>query len=114
MNLRLPYAHDSTLNKKTKRLLPISDTSDPYCITGAVGIRIGECRTPGSLAEAKVAELALAAPEPSLDFAQRFGLGELAEHHRDELIPAAEAFGSLFGASFGNEALERVAVYLAE
>ena len=54
-----------------------------------------------------MAELALAAPEPSLDFAQRFGLGELAVYHRDELIPTDEAFEALLGARFSNEALER-------
>ena len=45
------------------------------------------------------------------DFAQRLGLGQLAEHHGHELTPAAEALGGFLRTAFFDSPCELVPVY---
>jgi len=56
-------------------------------------------------------ELAFTTGQSIADFAQRLGLRQLAEHHRYELTPAAEAFGRFFRATFFDPSLELMAVH---
>jgi hypothetical protein len=45
-------------------------------------------------------QLAQATAQAVANLAQRIGVGELAEQHRDQLRPAAKAFGTPFGVVF--------------
>jgi hypothetical protein len=51
-------------------------------------------------------QLAQAATQAIADLAQRVGVGELTEQHRDELSPATEALGIPFGAVFPDQRAE--------
>jgi len=54
-------------------------------------------------------DLAEAGVQASADLPQRMGLGQLAEQHRNELIPAGEALGAVFGAMIADGSLKLVA-----
>ncbi len=51
-------------------------------------------------------KLSLAGRKPVADLAQRVGAPQLAEHHRDKLIPTAKAAGMSLGFSFLNQQLK--------
>jgi hypothetical protein len=51
-------------------------------------------------------QFAQAAAQADADFAQRVGVRQLAEQHRDQLGPAAKAFGAPFGIVFFDQRSE--------
>ena len=66
----------------------------------AVFIGIGESGFIRRLADAEMNQFAQATAQAVADLAQGVGVGQLAEQHRDQLGPAAKAFGAPFGVVF--------------
>ena len=77
---------------------------------GALAVGIGQCRAFRPLLEAQMIQFAFTAGKSVDDFAQRLGLGQLAEHHGHELTPATEAFGSFLRAAFFHSPRESMPV----
>ncbi len=61
--------------------------------------------------QAEVLELALATAQPAVDLAQALGLGELAEEHGDEVVPAGETLGSPLASGLADKFGEAVAIH---
>jgi hypothetical protein len=57
-----------------------------------------------------MAQPPFATGQPLRDLPQRLGLGELAEAHRHELIPATEALAAFFGSGAGHGRVEFAAI----
>ena len=72
----------------------------------AVFIGIGESGFIRRLADAEMNQFAQATAQAVADLAQRIGMGELAEQHRDQLRPAAKAFGAPFRVVFLDQGSE--------
>jgi hypothetical protein len=62
-----------------------------------VFVGVGKGRFIRRFADSKMNQFAQAAAQTIADLAQRVGVGELAEQHRDQLSPAAEALGAPLG-----------------
>ena len=69
-------------------------------------VGIGEGGFIGGLADAEMNQLAQATAQAVANLAQRIGVGELAEQHRDQLRPAAKAFGAPFRIVFFDQRSE--------
>jgi len=61
-----------------------------------------------------VSQLAFARCQAINDLSQRFGLCQLAKHHRYELAPAAKAFGMAFGTQAPNLSLKMMPIHQAK
>ena len=81
-------------------------------LPGALGVGVAQCRTFGTLLEPQMIEFTFAAAQSITDFAQRLGLRQLVEHHRDKLAPAGEPFGRFFGPAFFDSPRELVPIDL--
>ena len=79
-------------------------------LPGPLGVGVGQGRTFRTFLEAQMIEFAFATGQAVADFAPRFGLGQLAEHHGDEFTPAAEALGGFLRTAFLNSPRELVPV----
>ena len=60
-------------------------------------VGIGKGGFIGRFANAEMNQFSEATAEAIADLAEGIGMSELAEQHRDQLRPAAEAFGAPFG-----------------
>ena len=69
-------------------------------------VGIGKGGFIGRLRDADMNQLAQATPQAVANLAQRIGVGELAEQHRDQLCPAAKAFGAPFRIVFFDQRSE--------
>ena len=67
---------------------------------GPVFVGIGEGGFVGGFGDAEMDQFAQATAQAVANLAQRIGVGELAEQHRDQLGPAAKAFGAPFRVVF--------------
>ncbi len=73
---------------------------------GPVFVGIGKGGFIGGLGDAQMNQFAQATAQAVANLAQRIGVGELAEQHRDQLRPAAKAFGAPFRIVFFDQCCE--------
>jgi len=71
-----------------------------------MGVGVGQRGGLGAVHDAEMAQLAFKRGQSAADLAQALGIGELAEHHGNELLPAGETAGVALGVVFAGEGLE--------
>ena len=71
-----------------------------------MSIGIGQRTFAGGRLDAQMVELAMGDTQPLTDFAEAFGLGELAEKHRDTLCPAGKSLAVAVGFGLTHQACE--------
>ena len=83
-------------------------------LPGTVFIGVGQGGVARGFLHPEVDKLAFAGLESFVDFAETLRLSELAEKHRDELVPAAEAARMTLALASGDHPFKKRARYLLE
>src|SRR5262245_11324651 len=73
---------------------------------GSMSVGVGQRRTMRRFINPQMREFPFATRKPVANLTQRVGTPQLAEHHRDKLIPAAKTTGMALGFSFPNQPLK--------
>src|SRR5215471_6506873 len=73
---------------------------------GSMFVGVGQRRTVRRFINPQMRQFPFATRKPVANLSQRVGTSQLAEHHRDKLIPAAKTTGMALGFSFPNQKLK--------